>query len=409
MQPVRVAVVTNVIPHYRQSFYDEIFARPELDLTIFCQAEILGMNLRTVHGRFADRVRLVRSWGTARERFGWQHLPWRELLSGYDVLFVYSNPRVLSNLCFASWAAVRGKSVVLWGPARSAGGGGLGARLRLLWWRGFRSLFVYTDQEVAWLRERGFKRQEIVGMNNGLDQRAIDRAASLWNPADLHQWRLRQGLGDRPMLLSCARLEPKNDFACWLTAMPAVLRAVPDLLWCVIGQGPQEDRLRAQAVRLGIADQVLWLGTILDENAAAPWFLNAAALMHPSAVGLSLLHAYGYGLPAITHDDPTAQMAEYAAFTSGETGLSYRRGDPDDLARVTIGYLTQPELRQAFGATALRVARERYNVSVMADRFIEFAMRVAPSTRVSVPAAAGNTSPPLAPPSSGARPPECPP
>ena len=396
MQPVRLAVITNVIPHYRQSFYEALLARQELDVTLYCQAEIPGMNLRTVHAQFADRVRLVSTSVAPRERLGWQHLPWHELLNDYDVLFVYANPRILSNVCFASWAALRGKSVVLWGPARSARAGGLGARLRLLWWRQFRALFVYTDREVEWLRSVGFRRQEVVGMNNGLDQSAIDRAASAWNATSLREWRVRQGLAERPLILSCARLEPKNDFACWLAAMPAVLRAVPDLLWCVIGDGPEADALRAQAAQHGVADHVLWLGSIHEENELAPWFLSAAALVHPSAVGLSLLHAFGYGLPVITHDDPADQMPEYAAFTAGETGMTYRRGDADDLARVTIAYLADPARHGALSAAALRVAREQYNVTVMVDRFVNLAVRVSPQ-RAAIPAADDRPRAPQAP------------
>jgi glycosyltransferase involved in cell wall biosynthesis len=393
MQPVRVAIITNVIPHYRQSFYDALFARQELDITLYCQAAIPGMNLRTVHARYGDRVRLVRASVIARERLGWQHLPWRELLHDYDVLFVYASPRILSNLCLASWARLRRKSVVLWGPARSAGAGGLGARLRLLWWRCFRGLFVYTDREVEWLRARGFTSQEVVGMNNGLDQHALDRAAGRWSTTDLTEWRRRQGLAERPVILSCARLEPKNAFACWLDAMPAVLRAVPDLLWCVIGQGPEENVLRAQAARLGLADRVRWLGAVHDEDELAPWFLSAAALVHPAAVGLSLLHAFGYGLPVITHDDPSDQMPEYAAFTDGETGMTYRRGDADDLARVTIACLADPERRRAFSTAALAVARTRYNVAIMVDRFVELALRVATHGRHALPAGGSSRVP----------------
>jgi glycosyltransferase involved in cell wall biosynthesis len=381
MQSVKVAVITNVIPHYRQRFYEELFARPELDVRVYCQENIPGMNLKTAHGGFTGRLRLVRARIAPRERLGWQHLPWRELLRDYDVLFVYANPRILSNLCFASWAALRGRPVVLWGPARSAGAGGGGGVLRLLWWHCFRALFVYTDVEVDWLRRRGFARQDIVGMNNGLDQRAIDRAASLWSAARLREWRAGQGIAERPLLLSCARLEPKNEFALWLEAMPVVLDRHPDLLWCVIGQGSEEASLRAAAERLGIAAHVRWLGTVLDEDQLAPWFLSAAALVHPSAVGLTLLHAFGYGLPVITHDDPAAQMPEYAAFTAGVTGMSYQRGDARDLARATLEHLAAPARRSLLSARALQVAREQYNVAIMVDRFVGLALRVAPLRR----------------------------
>jgi hypothetical protein len=104
MTSVRVAYVTNVIPHYREAFFRELFKRPELDVTVYCQQSIPGMNLTTVHQQFPERVRLVRAASRAREHLAWQWLPWRELLNNYDVLFVRGNPRVVSNVLFASFA-----------------------------------------------------------------------------------------------------------------------------------------------------------------------------------------------------------------------------------------------------------------------------------------------------------------
>ncbi len=385
MPPVRVAVVTNVVPHYRQSFYEKLLSRHELDIRLYCQERIPGMDLRTAHSRLGDRVRLIRAHVWPRERLGWQWLPWGELLRDYDVIFVYANPRILSNVCFASWAALRGRKVVLWGPARSAGAGGIGARMRFLWWRQFHALFVYTDREAEWLRARGFRRYDIVGMNNGLDQDAIDRAAREWTSAALEEWRTRESVGRGRLILSCARLEPKNDFALWLQAMPEVLRHIPDLLWCVIGAGPEERALRALAERLGVAAHVRWIGTVLDEPQLAPWFLSASALMHPSGVGLSLLHAFGYGLPVITHDDPAGQMPEFGALTPGVNGVTYRRGSAADLASATIQYVSDPERRRALSQDALRVAREEYNVGIMVDRFVEMALRAATPGRGQAP------------------------
>src|SRR6266516_2220577 len=164
---LRVAIVTNVLPHYRAEFYRRLFQREDLSVTVFCQAAIPGSNLALWHDRFADHVTIVSSAGLKGERLGWQWLPWRRLLTAYDVLFVYGNPRVVSNVVLASLARALGRPVVLWGQAHTAGAGALTERLRLRWWRGFDKLFVYTDGEVGWLRSRGFARQHIVGMNNG--------------------------------------------------------------------------------------------------------------------------------------------------------------------------------------------------------------------------------------------------
>jgi glycosyltransferase involved in cell wall biosynthesis len=365
--------VTNAVPHYRAAFFGCLLERSDIHVQVFCQASLPGMHVETRHGSLADRVTLVDYVGMSRERIGWQRLPWRHVLSSYDVLVVAANPRVLSNVVLASLARLLGKSVVLYGQAHTAGAHRFTEQLRLWWWRQFDHLLVYTDGEVQQLRARGFKRQHLVGINNGLDQLRIDEAAAAWNGMRLAAWQASQTLMGRTVVLSCARLEPKNRFDLWLEAMPAVVSRFPGLLWCVIGDGRQRDALEGQARRLGLVESIRWMGAILDESELAPWFLSSALLVHPAGIGLSLLHAFGYGLPVVTHDDASTQMPEFDAFVPGETGFLYEHGQSASLARVVGQCLADPSARHRMGTRARQIAREQYNVQVMAERFARMA------------------------------------
>jgi glycosyltransferase involved in cell wall biosynthesis len=377
MACVRVAFVTNVMPHYRQAFFAELFMRPELALTVYCQAAIPGMNLTTVHDKFPGHVRLVPAVTASRERIGWQILPWRELLRDYDVLFVQGNPRILSNVAFASTARLLGRHVVIWGQAHTAGAGRFSEALRLCWWRLFRRIFVYTDREAQWLRGKRFTRQVILGMNNGLDQRRIDAVAASWSVASLAEWRRDHGIDRNCLVLSCARLEKKNYFDLWVEALPNVLKRFPGLLWCVIGEGSEAEPLRQRARDIGVEHAIRWLGTITDEDKLAPWFLSSRCLVHPAGIGLTLLHAFGYGLPVVTGDDADGQMPEYAAFTDGETGVTFAAGNAMALASAAFALIDDTELRARMSAGALKIAREQYNAAVMAERFVEMSVKTA--------------------------------
>jgi glycosyltransferase involved in cell wall biosynthesis len=296
------------------------------------------------------------------------------------VLFVSGNPRVVSNVVLAGLARLLGRPVVLWGQAHTAGAGKTTEKLRLGWWRGFDHLFVYTEGETRWLKARGFERQHVLGMNNGLDQERIDAAAAAWRSRGLESWRREQGVAERTQVLSCARLEPKNRFDLWLEAMPGVIAKVPDLLWCVVGEGVERPTLEAKTRQLGLENHVRWLGRIVDEDQLAPWFLTSRLLVHPGAIGLTLLHAFGYGLPVVTHDDPGTQMPEYDAFAAGENGLAYRSGDRAALAEAVLQGLGDELARQRMGREAHEVARERYNVRIMTERFEAMARQTAAST-----------------------------
>ena len=162
----------------RAPFFRSLVGREDLHLRVFCQASIPGTGLTTTLDGLADWVTVVPFVGLRRERLGWQRLPWRRLLSSFDVLVVLGNPRVVSNVVLACLARLVGKQVVLCGHAHTAGARPLTERLRLWWWRRFDHLLVYTDGDIRRLRARGFRRQHLVGLNNGLDQRRIDEAAA---------------------------------------------------------------------------------------------------------------------------------------------------------------------------------------------------------------------------------------
>lgn len=375
-KPLRVAVVTNVLPHYRAPFYRRLFERRDLDVEVFCQSAIPGMNLSTAHAEFPHRITLVPSMSLRRERLGWQRLPWRMLLTSFDVVFVTGNPRVVSNVLLAVLVGLRGGRLIIWGQAHAAGANAFTERLRLLWWQSSHNLLVYTDGDVRWLRARGFERQHIVGMNNGLDQKHIDEVAGTWDDRSLATWRKRNDLTGRTLVLSCTRLERKNRFADWVKAMPRVISRQPDLLWCVVGDGPERPVLEAQARQLKVAEHVRWLGSIVDDVGLAPWFLSSRLLVHPDGIGLSLLHAFGYGLPVVTQGDATTHGPEFSAFAAGETGLLFKRGDASDLAEVICQLLSDEAAGERMGETARQVAREKYNVDIMVTRFVDMAKSV---------------------------------
>jgi glycosyltransferase involved in cell wall biosynthesis len=123
------------------------------------------------------------------------------------------------------------------------------------------------------------------------------------------------------------------------------------------------------AVSSGVADRIIWLGPVYSEDELAPWFLSADLFLHPAAIGLSLLHAMGYGLPVVTQDDASGHMPEFAAFRNGETGLLYASGDMSDFCNKVRTLIADHHERCRMGSNAEHIARTLYNKDVMVDRF----------------------------------------
>jgi len=377
--PIRVAIITNIVPAYRGDYFRRIFADSALKVTIFCQNRIPGMNLPSIHAEFGERVMEITYQGLDREKFGWQYLPIKHLLQNFDIYFIYGNPRIISNVAFSLLLRAQGKTVVVEGQLHTGGSFKAFKTIRLAWWRLFKFIYLYNDNEVRQLQQMaGFSNKVMVGMNNGLNQEAINAAIAIWSPPKLLSWRQEQQLQDHLLILSCARLEPKNQFQNMIECLPELLDRFPSLIWCVIGGGQEAKSLESKAIELGVNSAIRWLGPLYDEAQLAPWFLSAKVLVHPGSVGLSLLHAFGYGVPVITHNNAHHHMPEFAALQPGINGEIYTYGDKKSMTSKISELLNNPT---RLGLNARLTAENRFNTRIMAERFHKICLLAASHTR----------------------------
>lgn len=368
---LKIAIVLNVIPSYREGFYDALFENNNIDVTVYAQTNIPGLNLKTIHERYPNNVKLVKFLCAEREKIGFQFLPFYNIISNYDVVVVDGNPRQVSHFLLATFCKLIGKKMVLWTMAHSFRGFSPTENLRLFWSRIFKNIFVYTDSEVEFLRAKGFKKHNIIGMNNGLNQKKIDNAILEWEHNKLKEWQKKQGFENSILLLSSARLDPKNKFDQIIEALPSIVKKKPNLIWCVIGKGVEEDKLKELVKKLKIENNVRFVGEIYNETDLAPWFLSAQLFVHPAAIGLSLLHAFGYGLPIVTNGNKNLHNPEYAAFENGLTGLNFIENNIEDLESVIIKLLSKDSNLNDMKVCVQKIAREKYNSEVMLKRFLE--------------------------------------
>ena len=162
-----------------------------------------------------------------------------------------------------------------------------------------------------------------------------------------------------------------------IEGLPRLVETRPDLLWCVIGNGSAQAELNRKAKQLGVADHIVWVGELYGEEDLAPWFMSSRFLVHPGAIGLTLMHAFGYGLPVVTHDNIDFQMPEIAAFEDGVNGCYFRENDTASLLDTISSLLDDPDRATRMSEAALDTVRSRFNTDIMAERFIGIAQQAA--------------------------------
>ncbi|MDZ4701435.1 MAG: glycosyltransferase family 4 protein [Rhodothermales bacterium] len=212
-------------------------------------------------------------------------------------------------------------------------------------------LFPVSGYTGDLLREAGVDAGRITVVNNGTDP-------ALFAPLDPTALRDRLGLNGKVVLLTVCRLVARKGVDTTLRALPGVLHEVPDLIYLVVGDGPDLARLEALAVSLGIESHVRFLAGV--DYAAIVQYYNAADVVtmpcrgEPPEVegfGIVFLEANACEKPVIG----TYSGGIPDAVRHGETGLLVEPGDVEALTAGILRLLKDTDLARRLG----RQGRER--------------------------------------------------
>ena len=371
-RPTRVAIVQPSLAAYRVPVYRELARRPNVGLRVF-YGTTPGMTNALPDGFDATPAPLRRV-GVAGHPLNW-HGAHLSASRDADVIFmtwdVHYAPSLLPGLALARR---RGCGTVLWGHGYGGGEGPKRRRLRNALGRRADVVQVYGERPRRWLIDDGFDPDRVVAAPNTIDATPMrDAAERLRNdPARLDAARRELKL-DAPTLLHVARHRADRRVDLLIEAVATLAPRFPTLRLALVGRGQDDADLMALASRLGVRDRISAPGPVYDEDRLAPYYLLSAALVFPDKIGLSLHHALAYGLPVVTHGDARHHAPEFEALEEDVNGLTFRRGDADDLARVLGRLLGDDALRRRLGDGARRTMARRFSLANMVDGFVRSA------------------------------------
>jgi glycosyltransferase involved in cell wall biosynthesis len=171
----------------------------------------------------------------------------------------------------------------------------------------------------------------------------------------------------RPVIAFVGRLidgKGVRDLLCAFAAAQGVQSVL-----CIVGDGPRRTELEVLAERLGISEQVLFLGYLPEEQA---WRVIRAAdvVVNPS---------YTEGLPTSVLEAALMRKAVLATdvggtpeiVTDGDGGLLVKPHDVDGLRSGLEKLLASPELRERLGNAARAETAGRFDWTDSANRFLK--------------------------------------
>jgi phosphatidylinositol alpha-1,6-mannosyltransferase len=145
----------------------------------------------------------------------------------------------------------------------------------------------------------------------------------------------------------------------------------------MVGEGPDEQRLRALASTLGVGGRVVFAGAMRDDMlpavyAGAALYVGLSRLLPPINVegfGISFVEAAASGVPSVAGDSGGVRSAVLDA----QTGILVPPEDDVRVADAIRTLMVDEPLRRRLGAAAREAALQRFNWDRVARDTVEFA------------------------------------
>jgi glycosyltransferase involved in cell wall biosynthesis len=167
-------------------------------------------------------------------------------------------------------------------------------------------------------------------------------------------------------VLSTGRLARPKGLEHLIAAVPSLTGLMDAGLKVLLaGEGPLRAALQTQTRRLGVEEQVVFLGF---RNDIAELLAASDAVVLPSlweGLSISVLEAMAAEKPIVT----TTIASNQEVLQHGETGLLVPPKRPDLLAQAILALADDPPLGKRLGTAARQVYSERYTEERMVDQY----------------------------------------
>lgn len=158
----------------------------------------------------------------------------------------------------------------------------------------------------------------------------------------------------QPTVLSVGRLVRRKGFDKMIEALPSLLQRFPSLRYEIVGVGPEERAFRSLAQRLGVAQHVIFLGDISDEELAAAYSRAWCFALPTRRVGAGDVEGFGIvyleaamaGLACVGGLNSGAEDA----IADGKSGVLVDGNRSEQIADAVTYLLSDPTRAASMGA-----------------------------------------------------------
>lgn len=211
-----------------------------------------------------------------------------------------------------------------------------------------------------------YPEEQLAVVPNGVDLRELDRQLALPTGREVSS-RLSTQTAEGPHIGFGGRLDAQKGLDSLLSTWPSLIQMFPKAQLWVAGEGPQRSELEAQARKLGLDQQIHWLGWQCE-----PWnaLKHCEVLVFPSrweGMSNALLEGMATGKPVVANEIEGVQEV----LGHGPQTQLAQLDEPESLVRNVMQVLSDQELATQCGRFNRRRIEQHYSIDGMIQRFTD--------------------------------------
>jgi len=184
----------------------------------------------------------------------------------------------------------------------------------------------------------------------------------------------RYKLENKKILLTVGRLVERKGHDMVIEALPQVLKKIPNVVYLIVGNGPNKEKLQVLSSKLQVEDKVIFIGEVTDEKLPVYFDLGDVFIMPSREIdgdiegfGIVYLEANMFGKPVI--GGRGGGVSE--AIKDGVSGLLVDPLNVDEIVEAIIKLLSDEELKRRLGKQGKERVGKEFRGEVEAGKFVK--------------------------------------
>jgi glycosyltransferase involved in cell wall biosynthesis len=153
-----------------------------------------------------------------------------------------------------------------------------------------------------------------------------------------------------------------------INAVNILKKEFPEIELIIIGEGPEEENLQKQSLKLGLNNNVKFIGGIYKMEILGKYLSESSIYVLAGMGGLSINEAMCFGLPVICS---IADGTEKRLVFEDKNGHYFQNGDLNSLANTIKKMLKNLEKTKKMGNESLRIIEEEVNIGIVQNKYLE--------------------------------------